>query len=177
MVGRREAVVSISIRYPFNFHFQPEYPLTYGRRSAWPGRGRNEPQMDADARGGAKIPRDTSRKPGQFFLSPRKTEALKKSEKSDPPPPETEALQTRVMPHSRAARALVAYTVSSSCRPVPAENAETAPLCLCVLVVAIPSASTSQPPRHQDTKRPGLLHPRLRPYKPGQKGLDRSQCL
>ena len=71
-----------------------------------------------------------------------------------------------VMPHSRAARALVAHTVSSSCRPVPAENAETAPLCLCVLVVTTPSAGTSQPPRHQDTKRPRLLHPRLRPYDP-----------
>jgi len=75
-----------------------------------------------------------------------------------------ESLRKVVMPHSRAARGLAAYMVSSSCWPVAAENAERAPLCLCVLVVAIPSASTSQPPRHQDTKRPSLLHPRLRPY-------------
>jgi len=73
------------------------------------------------------------------------------------------------MPHSRAARALVANTVSSSSRPLAAQNAERALLCLCVLVVAIPSAGTSQPQRHQDTKRPSLFHPRLRPYLGGKK--------
>jgi len=105
--------------------------------------------MNADARGGAQIPHDTSRKANPFFLSPPKTEALRRG----------------VIPHSRAARDLVAYTVSSSCWPVPADNAEGAVLCLCVLLVGIPSVSTSQPPRHQHTKRPSLLHPRLRPYR------------
>jgi len=80
-------------------------------------------------------------------------------------------LTVRVMPHSRAARDIVAYTVSSSCRPVPAENAEKAPLCLCVLVDTIPSASKSQPPRHQDTNRLSLLHPRLSPYPCRESGL------
>ena len=64
---------------------------------------------------------------------------------------------------------MVANTVSSSSRPLAAQNAERALLCLCVLVVAIPSAGTSQPQRHQDTKRPSLFHPRLRPYLGGKK--------
>jgi len=61
-----------------------------------------------------------------------------------------------VMPHSRAGRALVANTVSSSCWPVVRENAERAPLCLTGCNLLGQHISTS--------KTPSLLPPRFRPY-------------